>query len=141
NDEGAFSFAPGSAINAANPSGIPFNLGECGASCDNGITGFLEGIGELTLSEGNPTIPFKEKDFDLYIQDNFKVSANLTLNIGLRYEFFGQAINFLHNETVARQEGSGAFWDTSLPLSATTVPSAQNFLRNVEPRLGFAYAP
>jgi hypothetical protein len=142
NDEGSFNFAPGAAINAANPDGIPFNLGTCGASCSNGLTGFLEGIGELTLSEGSPTIPFKEKDFDLYVQDNFRVNANLILNIGLRYEFFGQAINFLHNETVARQSNaSTAFWDTSLPLSATTVPDIPSDLRNIEPRIGFAYTP
>jgi hypothetical protein len=141
NDEGSYNFAPLAAINAANPNGIPFNLGTCGSSCSNGLTGFLEGIGELTLAEGNPTIPFKENDFDLYFQDYFKITQHLTLNLGLRYEFFGQAIDFLHNETVNRQNGSGAFWDKSLPLSATTVPSIPNFYRNIEPRLGFSYSP
>ncbi len=147
NDEGNFNFAPLAAVNAAYPNGIPYNYpagGACGtggANCNNGLTGFLEGIGELTLAEGNPTIPFKENDFDLYFQDNFKVNAHLTLNLGLRYEFFGQAINFLHNETLTRQEGSGAFWEKSLPLSATTVPSLPNDLHNVEPRIGFAYTP
>lgn len=141
NDEGAFNFAPLAAVNAANPNGIGFNLGTCGGSCDNGLTGFIEGIGELTLAEGNPTIPFKENDFDLYFQDNFKVTQQLTLNLGLRYEFFGQAINYLHNETVARQKGSNPFWDTALPLSATSVPSIPSFYRNIEPRIGFAYTP
>jgi Carboxypeptidase regulatory-like domain/TonB-dependent Receptor Plug Domain len=146
NDEGAFNFAPNAAINAANPNGIPFNYpatgcGAGGANCDNGLTGFLEGIGQLTLSEGSPTIPFKENDFDLYFQDDFKVTSSLTLNLGLRYEFFGQAINFLHNETVERQLGSNPFWNTSLPLSATTIPSLPSDLRNIEPRIGFAYKP
>jgi hypothetical protein len=141
NDEGAFNFAANAGVNAANPSGIPYNLGTCGASCSNGITGFLEGIGELTLAEGNPTIPFKENDFDLYFQDYFKLTPHLTLNLGIRYEFFGQAIDYLHNETVNRQNGSGAFWEKSLPLSATTVPSIPNFYRNIEPRIGFSYMP
>jgi hypothetical protein len=146
NDEGTFNFTPLAASNAANPNGIPFNYpasgcGSAGANCDNGLTGFLEGIGELNLSEGNPTIPFKEKDVDFYFQDNFKVSKSLTLNLGLRYEFFGQAINFLHNETVAQQTGSNPFWSSSLPLSATTIPSIPSFYRNIEPRIGFAYAP
>jgi len=69
------------------------------------------------------------------------VSRSLTLNLGLRYEFFGQAINFLHNETVARQTGSSPFWSTALPLSATTIPSIPSYYRNIEPRIGFAYAP
>ena len=146
NDEGAFNFAPNAAVNAANPNGIPFNYpatgcGAGGANCDNGLTGFLEGIGQLTLAEGSTTIPFKENDFDLYFQDNFKVTPSLTLNLGLRYEFFGQAINFLHNETVERQLGSNPFWNTSLPLSATTIPSLPSDLRNIEPRIGFAYKP
>jgi hypothetical protein len=141
NDEGNFNFSPLAGVNGANPNGIPYNLGTCGASCSNGLTGFIEGIGELTLAEGSPTIPFKENDYDLYFQDNFKVNSNLTLNLGLRYEFFGQAINYLHNETVARQTGSSPFWSTSLPLSATTVPSLPNDLHNIEPRLGFAYTP
>jgi hypothetical protein len=141
-DEGNFNFTPGAAINAANPKGVPFNLGSCGSACDNGLTGFLEGIGQLTLAEGSPTIPFKEKDFDLYFQDNFKITKNFMLNLGLRYEFFGQAINFLSNETVRRQQNpKTAFWDTTLPLSATTIPSLPNYLRNIEPRIGFAYTP
>ncbi len=146
NDEGTFNFAPGAATNAKYPNGIPFNYpstgcGSTGALCDNGLTGFLEGIGLLNLSEGSPTIPFKEHDVDFYLQDNWKVRKDLTLNLGVRYEFWGQAINFLHNETVQRQTGSGAFWNKSLPLSATTIPSIPSFYRNVEPRIGFAYTP
>ncbi len=146
NDEGIFNFAPGAAVNAANPNGIPFRYpgtgcGAGGANCNNGLTGFLEGVGQLTLAEGNPTIPFKENDFSLYFQDDWKVRSNLTLNLGLRYEFFGQAINFLHNETVQRQEGPNPFWSTSLPLSATTIPHLPSDLRNIEPRIGFAYQP
>ncbi len=146
NDEGTFTFTPGAASNATYPNGIPFNYpatgcGASGANCDNGLTGFLEGIGTLSLAEGSPTIPFQEKDVDFYFQDNFKLSKSLTLNLGLRYEFFGQAINFLHNETVARQTGPNAFWSKSLPLSATTIPSIPSFYRNIEPRIGFAYAP
>ena len=147
NDEGTFNFTPGAASNATYPNGIPFNYpatgcGTGGANCDNGLTGFLEGIGLLNLSEGNPTIPFKEKDVDFYFQDNFRLSKSLTVNLGLRYEFFGQAINFLHNETVARQTNPNtAFWNQDLPLSATTIPSIPSFYRNIEPRVGFAYAP
>jgi hypothetical protein len=133
NDEGFFNFSPGVAGS--------FNLGECGTACDNGLTGFLEGIGTLALSEGSPTIPFKENDYDLYFQDNFKINQHLTLNLGVRYEFWGQAINFLHDETVARQQGSDPFWSTSLPLSATTIPSIPSDVRNIEPRIGFAYTP
>ena len=61
--------------------------------------------------------------------------------LGVRYEYFGQSANFLHDETVAQQTGSDPFWNTSLPLSATTVPTVNPNYRNVEPRIGLAYTP
>jgi hypothetical protein len=63
------------------------------------------------------------------------------LNLGLRYEFLGQAVNALHPENVAQQTGSDPFWSTSLPLSATTFPKVQNFWGNIEPHLGLAFTP
>src|SRR5262249_52898739 len=67
---------------------------------------------------------------------------DLTLNLGLRWEYFGQAVNLLHNETVTREsDPSTAFWDTSLPLSARTFPSVPENYKNFQPRVGFAYNP
>jgi outer membrane receptor protein involved in Fe transport len=138
--EGTFNFTPGAATNATYPNGIPFrNLPN--ASYNNGLTGMLQGIGEVTLAVGSPTIPFKETDSAYYFQDNWKIMNNLTLNLGLRYEYFGQAANALHNETVARQTGSNPFWSTSLPLSATTTPKVSSYFKNIEPRIGLAYSP
>jgi hypothetical protein len=107
-----------------------FLAGGCsGGACTVGVT------------SGSPSIPFKEKDFALYFQDDWKVSPTLTVNLGLRWEFFGQPINYFHNESVAEQTGSHPAWDTSLPLSETTVPSVANYYKNFEPRLGFAWNP
>jgi len=93
------------------------------------------------LAIGNPVIPFKEDDVALYFQDDWKVTPSLTLNLGLRWEFFQQAINLLHNESVANQTGSSPLWSTSLPLSTTTLPAVPNYYKNYEPRIGFAYNP
>jgi hypothetical protein len=95
----------------------------------------------VEVAKGSPTIPFKENDFATYFQDDWKVSPSLTLNLGLRWEFFGQPINYFHNQSVASQTGPDPFWSTSLPLSETTVPSIANYYKNFEPRLGFAYNP
>ncbi len=95
----------------------------------------------LSLTLGNPVIPFKEDDVALYFQDDWKATPSLTLNLGLRWEFFQQALNLLHNESVAQQTGSNPFWNTSLPLSVTTFPAIPNFYKNFEPRIGFAYNP
>ncbi len=101
----------------------------------------LQDIGLLSLSAGKTVTPYRENDVALYFQDNWKVNQHLTVNLGLRYEYFGQAVNLLHNESVAQQTGPNPFWDTSLPLSATTFPYINPNHRNVEPRIGFAYAP
>ncbi len=102
---------------------------------------FIQDTGSLNLGNGNPVIPFTEGDFGFYGQDDWKVSPSLTLNLGFRYEFFGQAVNKLHTETVAQQTGPNPFWSTALPLSTTTYPYTNPNYKNLEPRLGFAYNP
>jgi hypothetical protein len=101
----------------------------------------LQGIGTVDLTQGNPLIPFKEKDVAVYFQDDWKISPEFTANIGLRWEFFQQALNLLHSISLAQQTGTDPFWDTSLPLSETTFPEIPQSYRNFEPRLGFAYSP
>ncbi len=105
------------------------------------FSSFIQGNGTLQLADGNPVIPFTEPDFGLYAQDDWKISPSLTLNLGLRYEFFDQAVNLLHNETVARESGPGAFWDPTLPLAARTYGYTNQNWKNFQPRIGFAYNP
>jgi len=105
------------------------------------LSSMLQGNGSLGLTDGNPVIPFRENDVALYFQDDWKIRPDLTLNLGLRWEFFGQAVNVLHNETVARQTGSNPLWDPSLPLSVTTFQKVPNRWKNYQPRIGFAWNP
>jgi hypothetical protein len=95
----------------------------------------------LSLTSGNTTVPFKEKDVAAYFQDDWKATSSLTLNLGMRWEFFGQAINLLHDETVKQQTGPNPFWDPTLPLSQTTFPKVAQVYHYFEPRVGFAYNP
>ncbi len=151
NVQGVFNFTPGASGLALNypasslaPGGLCYlaTSGQPSSNpCNNGYTGFLQGNGTLALAQGNPTIPYKEPDYAIYFQDNWKVTQNLTLNLGVRYEYFGQAVNLLHSESVKQQTGSDPFWSTSLPVSATTYPHVNPNYRNVEPRVGLAYLP
>jgi Carboxypeptidase regulatory-like domain/TonB dependent receptor len=101
----------------------------------------LQGNGFLGLTDGNPVIPFRENDVALYFQDDWKIRPDFTLNLGMRWEFFGQAANVLHNSTMARQTGSDPLWDPSLPLSVTTFQKLPNHWKNFQPRVGFAWNP
>ncbi len=94
------------------------------------------------LANGQLTVPYTEPDVAAYFQDDWKATPTLTLHLGMRWEFFGQAINALHNETLARESNpSTAFWDTSLPLSDRTVPTVAQVYTNFEPRIGLAWNP
>lgn len=94
------------------------------------------------LADGSVVIPFTEPDVAAYFQDDWKVMPTLTLHLGMRWEFFSQAVNKLHSMTVSRESNpSTAFWDTSIPLANRTVPAAKQVYTNFEPRLGLAWNP
>jgi Carboxypeptidase regulatory-like domain/TonB dependent receptor/TonB-dependent Receptor Plug Domain len=96
---------------------------------------------ESQIALGNPVLPFKEWDLGTYFQDDWRVKDNLTLNLGVRWDWYQQAINLLHDNSVRSQKGSNPLWPTSLPLSQTTVPSIPEKLHNFAPVVGFAWTP
>jgi outer membrane receptor protein involved in Fe transport len=103
---------------------------------------FVANTPSLTqVAYGQPVLRFKENDLGLYFQDDWRIKDNLTLNLGLRWDFYQQASNLLHNESVAQQTGPDPLWSTSLSLSLTTVPQLPNHYHNFGPVFGFAYTP
>jgi outer membrane receptor protein involved in Fe transport len=96
---------------------------------------------ETQIALGNPRLPFKETDLAGYFQDDWRIKDNLTLNLGLRWEWFQQAVNLLHDRGVATQKSSNPLWDPSLPLSLTTPSPVAQDLNNFSPVVGFAWTP
>jgi hypothetical protein len=70
--------------------------------------------------------------FGFYVQDDYRVTSNLTLNLGARYEFF----------TVPKdKDGLDAYLPDILTSSATRLggPFLNPSLKNIAPRVGFAW--
>ncbi len=124
--------------------GLFFYNGEANfGTLDNLLQNGPGGLGAYSvLASGNIVIPFTEPDVALYFQDDFKALPTLTLHVGIRWEFFSQAVNQLYNGTVARESNpSTAIWPTSLPLADRIAQKANQNYKNFEPRIGLAWNP
>jgi outer membrane receptor protein involved in Fe transport len=122
---------------------VPFLPNFNGAFAFNSVARLLANApSSFALTVGDPTLAFTENDQYYFVQDDFKVRPNLTLNLGVRYEYTGQPINILNEQSIAREnDPSRRFFDPSLPLSARTVPFIKPDKNNFAPRIGFAYSP
>jgi hypothetical protein len=69
-----------------------------------------------------------------YAQDEFRISPNLTLNLGLRYEYYSVVHEILNRSAVVDIAGCGGFCPKGTPYYD---PNTKNF----GPRVGFAWAP
>jgi hypothetical protein len=88
--------------------------------------------------EDNSYRSFREWDLFPYIQDTWKVTRSLTLNLGLRYEFISNPTE-VHHELCA-------FIDPSSPSTTACTPVSHVFpsnpsLKSFDPRVGFAWDP
>ena len=122
---------------------IPFLPNINGAFRFNSTTRLVQNFPNfVTLGAGEPRISYKERDQFYFVQDDWRVTDNLTLNLGLRYEYTGAPINLLNEITVNREnDPAKALWRQSLPIEARTVPKVPTDKNNWAPRLGFAWSP
>ena len=93
----------------------------------------------INISDGNPKIDFSEKDTFLYVQNDYKLRPNLTLNLGLTWSYYGQPANLFHNETV--NDLKIPLWNPALPTSVTTFPEIPAPKNSWGPSVGFAWSP
>jgi hypothetical protein len=78
---------------------------------------------------------FREIDIDPYINDSWKVSSRLTLNIGVRYEYGTNPSGWPFFTILDPPFGNGSF--THVKHAFQTSPNR----KNIDPRVGLAWAP
>jgi len=131
-----------------------FYLQDC-ASCGVPRYSFFnmwDFLNDAPQSEGgsgqsfNPTTGFpstvrqdqRENIWGLFVQDDFKLRRNLTLNLGLRWSYFGPLYSKENNMFVAIP-GAGANYFTGLVVQKGNSWNAEK--GNFGPQIGFAWSP
>ncbi|HKV78008.1 MAG TPA: TonB-dependent receptor [Candidatus Sulfotelmatobacter sp.] len=120
----------------------------CGVPTYNffNIWDFLNDAPHVESSGFNPSTGFpttlrqddRESIWGLFAQDDFKLRRNLTLNLGLRYSYFGPLSSKEGNMFVAIP-GAGANYLTGLMVRRGHSWNAQK--DNFGPQIGFAWSP
>jgi Carboxypeptidase regulatory-like domain/TonB dependent receptor-like, beta-barrel len=87
-----------------------------------------------TYLQGEGVVGSRRSFFGGYAQDELRLSPNLTLNVGLRYEFYSVVHEILNRSAVVDIVGCGGFCPKGTPYYD---PNYKNF----GPRLGLAWAP
>lgn len=107
---------------------------------------FLNDAPQIEASTFNPTTGFpstvrqddRQDVWGIFVQDDFKFRRNLTLNIGLRYNYFG-SLSSKEGNMLAAVPGSGANYSTGLVVRPghSWTPEKDN----LGPEIGFAWSP
>jgi hypothetical protein len=90
---------------------------------------------------------FRDSDYGLFAQDDWKIRPNLTVNLGLRWEYFTpltEAHNYLSNYVFGSQGFiNGSVCGPIAPLTSCNNGGKlyQSDRNNFGPRIGFAWSP
>src|SRR5258707_801927 len=134
---------------------IPFNSrgtivyakgGTCGgtATCSslaNFVDDFAGPAGSVNKVFGSPvTKPFVTS-YAPYVQDTWRLTTNFTVDLGMRYEYWGAPENTLLFPALNTSGGVGLPGFTLSNFPNMYASQQQSDLNNFAPRVGFAYTP
>lgn len=96
----------------------------------------------INFALGNPNIKTSQNDYFFFAQDDWRVRSNLTLNLGVRYEYSSTPFNPIIEDINEREANPAtAIFNTSFPLEFRTAQKLKTDKNNFAPRVGFAYSP
>jgi hypothetical protein len=99
------------------------------------LSDFIHNVADsASVLEGEGIRGNRRTFFAGYVQDEFKVTPHLTLNLGLRYEFYTVAHEILNRAAVVDIAGCGGFCPTGTPFYN---PNPNDW----GPRVGIAWSP
>jgi hypothetical protein len=112
--------------------GLIFAAGGASSALDNFLDNFLGASGQAGKTFGPTRIDPHSWKSGYFIQDDIKLTPDLTINAGFRYDYFTPPENSLPYPAL----------DLNNPFApVNTVVKAKSDTNNVAPRFGFAYNP
>jgi Carboxypeptidase regulatory-like domain len=104
----------------------------------NSIADLLLGIPLTSYIDSQVYFGNRQHVPSLFIQDDFKATRRLTLNLGLRYEYYSPPVD-VHNHLANFDYATGQLLIAGQNGNSDALTTAQKL--NFAPRVGFAYSP
>jgi hypothetical protein len=105
-----------------------------GTSGGDGFADFLLGLPQNVQEGAAFTLHLRNSVFGGFVQDNYQVAPNLTLNLGLRYEDITPRGDAVQNANINFDRATGN------PEVGTNYANYTG-IDNIQPRIGFAWQP
>ena len=120
-----------------------------GVSCGNAVASALFGLVNQGFLNYGSFSGVRYKAYDFYVQDNYRATHKLTLNLGLRYDLpipaseaynrFSMVDPFLQNPAAGNLLGAYTYFGNGPGRNGRTRPQSI-YTSAFGPRIGFAYA-
>ena len=94
-----------------------------------------------SVRNGDDLRGFRQREIGVFAQDSWKFRPNLTLNYGLRWEYYGVPFEAHNNFSNLFADPSGLAPFTFTIVGPGSRPAWANEYQNFEPRVGFAWDP
>jgi outer membrane receptor protein involved in Fe transport len=126
-------------INNYQPNGVVGSFSFLGGETGNAFADFLTGTtgGNSSVQVQNAMVESRAWSYAYFIQDDFKFTPKLTLNLGLRYQW-DDSFHELHNGDAFFNPYTAAWEQFGVNAPATTLDS---WKKEFGPRVGFAWNP